>query len=519
MGIWGGVSNNSRWRKNSGAVSIRDHGGRVGQDVSAALDSAIDALGVYGGAVYFPGGRWDLEAPYKIVKDNIQIVGDGARTTELSIQHDFGYGLTVEHEIDPGFSYLSNFGMRNISMRARVATSGDSLLHLNKCQMGFFNNLSFEGHFGGPRVSGGLRNFWSGINVSASIASFWSSVQANSYFMYFGRSADGQVPTASMISNFNFRREEALDYIANGILIRAADGLWLNNGHVMGVDSSDIMVYPMSGVEQITGVMLNNIWLDNNATYGLSVRGATTAQYGEIGINGMRSLNPRENAIHVHSNADGFEGVRVNGFQSRKAGREAILLENGKSNIITDYDIASANRDDIVERGGITIGNGADSVHIGKGLFNQTGGGQTSAKMRGVVINSGHSGNIVVDGANFRLASTAEDIVDSSTVQNNKFVNITTDKSNVITTVSGSSLDIPEGGDVFQVSAGLTFDNMAGRWNERVVILSFLGNVTVNNGTIKLAGGATFNAKAKDTLTLMYSDTTFVWSEISRGVQ
>jgi hypothetical protein len=491
-------------------------------DDTTAIQAAIDAaIAAGGGTVYFPPGNYAVLGQLYIKGDHVVLRGASTRGSCIRAKHTLGPAITVEHASSPGTSYINSLGLQEISVRARVETTTGCCVLLNKVQQVYVDAVSLEDHFGGIEIRGGLQHYYTNLSILSARSTApvsWTGAKVGSFFLKVGESSDGQTPTELFISNFNFRRNEALNYIEHGIVINSVDGLWLSNGHVMGVSSDDMRVEPVAGDEQITGIRISNVWADNNCQVALRVVGNTTAAFGEIELNGFRILTPGNIGVFVEDTATAFEGIRWVGGALRKSESHGMLIRAGKRHLISAVDFGACNTDAAANTAAITVDGGADKVQAIACTFDQTALGVTAASMIGVRVNAGASTEVQANGCSFDLA--ADDISDASTSDANNYSGNVTTKAATATAVAGSSLTIAEIGDQFYVTAGLNFNNMSGRWNGRKVTLVFAGASTVTHGAggIRLAGAANFVAKAGDTITLLYSPDLADWIEVARMV-
>jgi hypothetical protein len=505
-------------------VSVTDFGA-VGDDATddtSAIQAAINSISGVGGVVYFPTGNYKVTSQLDINRDGVCLRGDGARSSTIRVYHDSGYGIKVEAATTPGTTYLNNFYMSDMGIRARIKTTANACLYLNKAQGVFIDNVSFEDHYGGVKIGGGNQHYYTNIQIlsprtTAPVS--WTGVEIGSFFFKCDESSTGHNPFEIFVSNFNFRRNDSVQYIENGIVINAVDGIWFNNGHVMGVDKADMLIEPVAGTEQISGILCNNVWFDNNSEIGVNIKGTTTGLFGEIILTGCTWLQQDNIAIFAEAGAN-FDGLRVNGGWIIRSGAFGVLLRSGASHIFNGVFFGACNRSNLANTSAISIDSGVNNVTITGCEFNQSVQDRTSALMQGIRVTANASTNIFATGNSFKLDAAMPDVVDSSTVDTNAFSNNFTDKT-VTPTVASSSLVIPEIGNQFYVGNGLNFNNLTGRWNGRTVSLIFAGASTVTytaSGGIRLSGSTNFTATAGDTLSLTYSPDLTSWVETGRMV-
>lgn len=507
-------------------------------DVSAAIQQAITDLGALGGgALIFDNGFYRVEQQITITSDAIGLVGTMVRGAVIRVHHDLGPAFIVQHASAPGTSYLNSFCMLNISVRALVPTTQGCCVQLSKVNQVYFDNVQLEDHFGGLQLLGGLQHFYNNFQIISPRSTgpaAWSGVKVGSYFMQVDRSTgDSSVPSEIFLNNINFRRNDAVNYVQNGIVLYSVDGFFVGgSSHIMGVDQSDVVINPRTGAEQLTQISFTGTMFDGNCTTNVTVTGGTTSSYGEVLLTGCRYFNPINGAatvghcIYVDSSAATFEGVRVNGGRMARSGTSAIVLLGGLNHVFSGgLDIAAANTLGAVNEGGFLIGVGTGSptgplsVTIGDVLMQKTAQTTTAASMKGIVV-SGATTTVVTCRGRFDLTDT--DVVDNTANYANDYRGSTTTKSNALTAanITAGVLALPEVGDNFTLAAGANLSDISKKREGREVAFIALGALTVTStvNKLRLTGAANFVMAAGDSLTLKGSQALTCMREKSRSV-
>lgn len=505
--------------------TVYDYGaiGGMVHDDTAGIQKAIGAVGARGGGIVWLLSKHKVTEPLVNTYGNVYLASLAPRGSEIAVFHDDGAALTVEAAGSPGSAVLNNFGMFGVSMRARIPTTNGCLLRLNNVGQFYASNLSLEDHFGGMHVSGGLQHYINNFNIGSPRQSgdaAWTAYKPGSFFYKVDRASGGRTPTELFVSNFNFRRSDASNFVEHGIVVNAVDGLWMSNGHVMGVYDADFRVEPVNGDEQITGILLSNFWFDNNSAVGLGVYGNTSHQYGRIELCPAFFLGQTNASIFVDAEAVDFQGVHYTGGWVHKSERYGALIRAGRRHIFSSVEFGACNTDGAANTAAISIDGDAGTVNVDGCHFIKSALGVTSNSMIGVRVSQDVTTRVNVKNSDFDLVAADIDR-QSGTNPASSFTGNTTTKSATAGSVSGSSLIIGVFGDQFYVSNGLNFDNMVGRWNDREVTLVFEGVSTVTHsatGGIRLASGANFVTKAGDCLTLLYQPTLGCWVEKCRMV-
>tara|TARA_R110000868_G_scaffold226395_1_gene478965 strand:+ start:105 stop:1931 length:1827 start_codon:yes stop_codon:yes gene_type:complete len=505
------------------SVSVKDFGA-VGDDATddtAAIQAAINSISaVRGGSVYFPAGLYKVTSQLNITGDNITLFGDGQRSSAIRVYHNSGYGILVQDSVNPGTDPVFNFSMRNMCIRARIETTVNACLYLNNILNCAISNVSLEDHFGGLLIGGGNEHYYSNFMVSSARTTApvsWTGVKTGSFYLRIDQSSTGDLPYNLYFVNFNFQRNDSTSLVNNGVVINCVDGAWFSNGHIQGVGGANLWLNCIDSTKQLDAVFFNNVWFDSDSIYGVRITGSSSVFFQQVNLIGCNFLRPSVNGILFDSSAN-CEGINVVGGWMIQTGSYGIVLNSGSSSSINGMFFGACNQDGAASTSAIAINSGVDNVRIQNCEFNQTTHGVTSSLMQGVRIANAASENILISNNAFKLDAAMVDIQDLSTSDTNAYPNNITTKAATATSVAGSSLVIPEIGDVFSVSAGLNFSNMTGRWYGRQVTLRFLGASTVSQGTIRLSGSVAFVAKAGDTLSLAYESSGNFWYETSRMV-
>jgi hypothetical protein len=483
--------------------------------IQAAIDRASSS--VTGGNIYSPAGNYYTQ-DLLITHDNITLSGDGARSTTWLSDSLTGC-ITVEHRTSPGTSFIYNFCMHNMSLRAKAnKTSGAGLL-LNKLNHVHISACMITDFYEGVVMQGGLNSHYSNVDIFSARSSApvsWTGVKVGSSFFRLQEDVGGGTPTAVFVVNCNWRRTESVDYVENGVVINSVDGLFMSNTHIMGVDNADMLIYPDNGDQQITGIEISNTWFDNNSDYGCYIKGASTASFGRVVMSGIRTLGQRKDSFYVAAGSD-CQGLLINGGTILKASENGVAVNGGGNHMFNNLEFAACNTTSTANSGGVVVGADADSVMVKGCIFTENGLAEVSTNMKGIYTTVTSTTRVNADGCYFDL--TDVDVKDSSSVNDdNSYINCQTTKASTATAIGGTaSLVIPEFGDVVYVNAGLNFDNMTGRWDNRVVTLVFSGASTLtHSANMTLAGSVNFVASAGDTITLVKKAGASTWGEVSR---
>lgn len=500
--------------------------GAVGDDSTddtVAIQNAINFVGAAGGGeVFFPAGRFKVTQPLTCYWDQVNLVGTGVRGSAIRVYHDLGIVLQVQAATGAGNTMVNSFTMRDMSMRAMIVTTQGCHLQLNQVNQVYVTNVQFEDHYGGVQILGGVDHYYTATNIFSprnSGTAGWTGVKTGSFFLYIDVSSGGRVPSEMFFNTFNFRRSDTSSYVENGIIVKAADGIWFNNGHILGVSNAQVLITPNAlGNLSLGGLKFTQVWFDNFSTYALYVTGNTTAYYGAVTYTGCYFLGAASNHIFVDASANTFEGIYATGCDFNRSQLAAVLVRSGTGYRFSACGFRAANASGATNTGAVTIDYMTTNFVVENSVFSQTFNGLTCALMIGVRMNATSSG-IVVKGNTFMLDAGIADISDNQADTTNQLWDNYSNKSATTNTVTGSSLIVPAIGTEYEVIGTVSFINISGRYDHRPLTLVMQGAVTVTSGTfIKLLGSANYTFKSGDTLTLVYSPGISAWIETSRMI-
>lgn len=467
-------------------------------DVSGAYALAFAAITALGSScgLWQDDGFYRVDNPMMLTTDAVFMDGTGPRSSVIRVHHDLGYALTVQAASGPGSTFVNGFGMRNMSMRAMVPTSNGGLLMLNKVQLGWFNQLQFEDHWGGIDCYGGQHLHFNGVQIfsprTSGTSAQWTPTnpasKVGSYYFRVDVSTDQAVPSTFWVTDCNFQRDDTTSYIEHGVHIKCIDGFIWSGGHAMGV-TGDVFRVEASGAKQITGIKLANVWLDNNCTNNLHILGSTTATWGQIELSNVNMFAPSGCNVFVEDVTNQFAGIVCSGGSSLRAGTYGWLVRGGRTIEVNGHLIGAANLSNASNCGGFCVDSGATNpggpknVILGDTVcFTDTVQTYVSANMIGVIVNPSVTTKVICK-AFFDINAASVDVNDTSGNEYNDYRGSRTTKAATITAVSGTSLVVDEVNEVFTLAAGLTANNLTGRRNQRRVTMIPLGVSTLNVGS------------------------------------
>jgi hypothetical protein len=308
------------------SVNVKDFGA-VGDGVtddSAAIQAAIDAAAarvtggggksVGGAGVYLPGGRYFVASTLVIDSSasGVSLFGDGQGSTWLECDSDIVI-LQIGHDGSTGadtagLGWTWNVGVRGIAFRDQSGDNASVGIQAYKCPGSVFNNLGFQS----------LNVAIDGYRFNYSMLSdinFWSSRASTAAFIRLNGTYDStnsHTPGGNLfLQNINMHGNSgALASPRAGLLIRAVDGIYVNQMHAQFCDYS-VMFDPdgSDNNKSIADAVFENCYFDDptTAVNGANVRitgntGSVLSHYSNIRFIGclFRGANKAEFGLFVN---------------------------------------------------------------------------------------------------------------------------------------------------------------------------------------------------------------------------
>lgn len=351
-------------------------------DLVTYIQEAIDAASADGGVVYFPAGIYAIGSQLNVNENFVSLRGEGARASEIRTLSASQNGVVAEAATSPGTTLLVGFEMHDIAVRSYLDVSAGKQVIVNKVSMAVLDNVYLIDGFIGLSILGGYTTILNGVVIQSSPSHWSASVKTGSRYVEIDRSADGQVPIQIHARDCEWNRKHTTDYVENGLVIICVDGLWLGNTHIQGVSNANVLVSPVDGDEQVTGIQIVGGWLDSDADYGIRVAANTTGSFGAIQLTDVQFLRPRVAALSIASAAANFDGFRMVGGKIVNGLKGANLAAGVFTSFLGTQFLA-------LDEHGVYASNGVDNVQcIGCAFLEDAQSRPTETAMIGIEVAS-----------------------------------------------------------------------------------------------------------------------------------
>lgn len=501
--------------------------GNAANDDGPAVQKCYDAVSSQAAVPYFPSGSFLINQKIVVTNSRTGMQGESAGSTiirkgilndDLFLFYSGVPATTIFHVTIRSVSFDTTVGA--------VHTAG-AMLHIAAA-----NRVSITGvYIGNPYIGIKLASV-----ANAHLDDIDSCNDGGLAFQAYAHyeltellGASKRQPTNVFLSNVRGRGPDLQYPTDYGLLVRAADGVWVDNCYFGQNDVADIRTLPANADTQLTGLMVSNTWLDpvGSAGSAFSMVGGSTSAYGYVQVTGCRmaGANNGLSGIRILTTAGyGLQWLQFIGNTISSFTSHGILIDaNGTAGFETAMQVKIS----------------GNSIHS---CGNTSGSGITIASTKHFTVNDNTVGyNLASAGMTDPLTATTADfgiaiastcdhyLVTGNNVMGNtadisdaggptKLVsnNLTTATVTVVTIASASTLDLPETGDTFFVSGTTQIDNLSATAERpgRPVKLIFLGVLTVTDaGNKKLQGD--FVTATDSVLTLVFDGTN--WQETARS--
>jgi hypothetical protein len=367
---------------NSSALSIAQADYACdGTDDDVQIQLAINSLPTAGGRVILMEGTFNITNAITILKNNVDIEGQGEGSTIVKTTVGTIDGFTV----GTGVTAVTSISIRNLRIDTTVTKTAGSAVNFNKVADVRLENFYINAHFIGITIWGTIVWVKNGY-ITETVATTGVSILitgGNDHYLQSvcadtsgtqplaGIKITGSLATWIMGCSFIHQGTGLLLQPATGSLefIFASDSGWdLSSSH-------GINISPAAGAT-VKSCTFVNCWTGGSGDYGVNMGGAGT-----------------------------IDGTRFIGHRALTNVKYGMVISTGINTFIQDCDIAGNDSGDTGAYHGIFVGTGISQFTIQNNRIGQSSGcGNT--QVYNIVVNDATSNNFVITGNDLRNFKT-----------------------------------------------------------------------------------------------------------------
>jgi len=465
-------------------VNVKDFGA-VGDGVTndtAAIQAAVNSLGVNGGKIEFNGEETYLIGTININKKNILIDGNFAKINPVSNGNCFEF-------YDPS-GQLQNIKIENFVFESPTIRSGGSCIKLLNILDSTIKNCKFN-------------NQYNGIEAAVSGACFISNCQAREFagsFIWID-GGDGFFISDCTCGNSSTQPN------SNGILVNAGGGIEISDCDFTTANNG-IYFYPNTSLKNVSWVFINNVSVDTS-NYGL-LADASIGKIRSIYTSNFWSASNEQDGVRIIG-VDGYSSVNDRYFFNKKHGLYlggTTIRVKLNNNIFANNSTGTLNGYD-----GLLIDSGVDQISIiGNYFGNDYVQIPVNNQRHGINTITSALANVIIQSNNFQNNLSSDIIWERSLTSENIIIKDNqTNKTKTIASASLIPIDIVN--DIIYVSGTTQVEqvNLCPRGKEIKIMLT--GTNSIKNGN-NFGIGSDFSTQPEGILTLI--STGSIWREVSR---
>ena len=449
--------------------------------------------------VYIPAGAYLVSATLTQNANFVQIVGDGEGSTVL-YRVDGTYGDTLQIQpVDPTVTRLIGSSIKGVKFDCRVEMDNDAHLRLESVSQAVFSDLFFENGFINIEMGGVQNCTFSNIFIES--GRYFSTDKAGSKFVEIYESTFENTEVFFDAFNWTFTVNDTIEI---GLEIQEGDGIWFNNGHILGADKE--LVINGSGSGQLIGMRFCDVWFDGFCSQNVNITGVAAGSFKNIDFNSCKFSGATSLALSVEASCN-VADVNLNGTSIKNANGNGALLVGGGTYLFDGCDF-----DDIARAG--ASNQYFIKVETASGI---TGLTVTSGKMSASPIDYGirvldATCKTVISDVSFTGVAIEEvDILSSGFI--GQVSGCITDRANFNQAATGTLVTLPviaESVDITGTTA--TIDTIRNAWEGRSVVLVGLTaahTLSHNTGNLLFNGDVNITLNANRGRRLTYSGTSW----------
>lgn len=305
-----------------------------------------------------PAGAYLVSDEIVIDKNFVALVGDGSGLTVIyRINGDYGDTIRLS-PVDPSATRLIGSSVSGIKFDCRAEMNSGSHLSLVSVSQANFDDMMFENGFKSLHIKG-----VQSCNITNTIAKsgrYFAATKVGSRFLHID---EGHFEnTEVFFDNFNWTFTINAT-IEAAIEINEMDGVWFDNGHVLGGATELLVNGNLSS--QCMGGRFNNVWFDGFCERSIVFTGAATGSFKDFEFNSCKSSGFSSLFLEVESGCN-VNNVKFNGHEIANANGNGAILRGGDN-----YSFAGGGFSDIARAGSsnqyfinVASGSGVTSLNV-----------------------------------------------------------------------------------------------------------------------------------------------------------
>lgn len=367
------------------AVQIADvQDGTLGQNVSDAIQAAINAVSAAGGgSVFIPKGAYRLNSGLQWTGNNVHLIGAGQGATVLYCTFAVGDILTI----GDGTANPNNCSIRDMSITSTIAKTDDAAIRFRNGHNLRATGIRLDDNlFYGFRLDGGAQQF----------LYYLDNFEVNSGLNAIIVGADG-----TLVQDLWINTGIIAGCTGSGILLRHVSGFYFNDIDVITCQSG-VTTYPDVSKKAVAG-FCNHVVCDTTTSHGWNIidNGGTVA---EILLNGCWGATcgtgGTGHGLLIQQGTGSVSAIVIDGSRFINNKQSGIRIAGGTDISVSDTQCLANSTVGSGLNSGIDIAAGVSQFSIQGGVSGSGGLFSPNNQAYGVSIAAGASNNYSIVGVN-----------------------------------------------------------------------------------------------------------------------
>lgn len=282
--------------------AIKDYSSTT--DVSSNLNEAFAAFEANGGgALDLTYGRYVIEDPLIVQANDFTIRGAGWGATHLYRAETATGDLMTVARPTPASNQLRGFTLTDVCIWAGLDVSADASLHILNATRVATDRVFIRNCHRGLHLEGIRDSRFNGLEIVSN--EHYTTTRSTSCHMLFDAPANSVLEsTETFFTNFNFTTATGQPDLARSLVIRGAlDGIWFQNGHMFGGNTSGVLIDGNSQSTEMSGLTFNHVWFDQYTPRNMIIQGEST-NFRLMTFNNCRFWGGSTNNITIDSGSN-----------------------------------------------------------------------------------------------------------------------------------------------------------------------------------------------------------------------